>query len=70
MVRGTPDNVTSGQAWYDDHFVRTSQGWMIRERHCRILWSDNARLEWNPLRIDAAEGKVGFLTMFDKRNAI
>ena len=65
-----------GHGWYDDHWRRTSEGWRISERNCRILWADGnpavrgARrgLEWNPMRIDAAEGKIGFLTMFDKRH--
>jgi hypothetical protein len=74
--RGTPDHdVLHGQGWYDDHFVRTRDGWRIRERNCRIIWAEQMTMtagsqpEWHPLRLDAAEGKVGYLAMFDKRSS-
>ena len=65
-----------GQAWNDDHWVRTPKGWRIRERSCRILWSEGnpavrgakKPLRVNVMREDAAEGKIGFLTMYDKRS--
>ena len=64
-----------GQAWNDDHWVRTPQGWRIRERSCRILWSEGnpavrgakKPLRMNVMREEAAEGKIGFLTMYDRR---
>jgi hypothetical protein len=76
--RGTPGgDFLEGQAWYDDRFVRTPKGWRIGERNCRILWSDGnpaaaggrIPMEWHPMRIDAAEGKVGLLNLLDKRLA-
>ncbi|MFY9329445.1 MAG: nuclear transport factor 2 family protein [Georgfuchsia sp.] len=27
-----------GNGWYDDKLVKTSAGWRIRERTCRIIW--------------------------------
>jgi hypothetical protein len=64
-----------GQAWNDDRWVRTADGWRIRERSCRILWSEGnpavrgatKPLRMNVMREEAAEGKIGFLTMYDKR---
>lgn len=64
-----------GQGWYDDHWVRTPHGWRIAERNCRILWSDGnpaatggrVPMDWHPMRVDAAEGKIGFLERLDRR---
>ncbi len=64
-----------GQAWNDDHWVRTPMGWRIRQRSCRILWSEGnpavrgakRPLRPNVMREDAAEGKIGLLTLYDKR---
>ena len=74
VSKGAPDiDFVEGQAWYDDHWVRGPKGWLIAERNCRILWADGNRqgppLEWNPMRFDAAEGKMGFLNALDKRLA-
>lgn len=74
ISKGAPDiDFVEGQAWYDDHWARTPKGWLIAERNCRILWADGNRkgppLEWNPMRFDAAEGKMGVLNAIDKRLA-
>ena len=78
ITRGTSGNdYFEGQAWYDDHWTRTAdKGWLIKQRNCRILWSESGRLaeggrglQRNPMRIDAAEGKMGFLNRLDKRLA-
>ena len=71
LIKRTPElNYVEGQAWYDDHWVRTPTGWLIAERNCRILWSEGDRpLEWSPMRFDAAEGKMGVLNALDKRLA-
>jgi hypothetical protein len=74
LIKRTPAlDYREGQAWYDDHWVRTPKGWLIEERNCRILWSEGNRpgpaLEWNPMRVDAAEGRMGFLNALDKRLA-
>ena len=72
------DDYVEGQAWYDDHWTRTAdKGWLIKERNCRILWSESgkltesgrASLTRNPMRVDAAEGRMGLLNRLDKRLA-
>jgi hypothetical protein len=62
-----------GTGWYDDALVRTSDGWRIVKRVCRIMgWSGNpfvnetipgVKFELNTtvLRKDGAAGRVGFL---------
>ena len=40
-----------GTAWYDDVLARSTKGWLIKRRTCRILWSDG-----NPRVIGASEG--------------
>ena len=71
ILCGAPDiEYVEGQAWYDDHWVRTPKGWLIEERNCRILWAEGSRaLEWNLMRVDAADGRMGFLNALDKRLA-
>lgn len=78
ITKGTEaDDYFEGQAWYDDRWTRTKdRGWLISERNCRILWSESGRLaqggrglERNPMRADAAEGRMGFLNRLDKRLA-
>jgi hypothetical protein len=70
ICRGTPGgDFLEGMAWYDDALVRTAAGWRILRRHCRILWADGNPaatgakevMPWDVLRVEAAEGRVGYL---------
>jgi SnoaL-like domain len=76
IKRGTEGgDFLEGSAWYDDAWVRMAPGWRIKRRVCRILWTDgNPRatgagqhLPWDLLRVEAAEGKVGYLKAIDRR---
>ena len=62
-----------GTGWYDDALVRTSAGWRIRHRVCRISWwTGNPRvnetipgvrfeLDTTVLRHEAEAGRVAYL---------
>ena len=62
-----------GTGWYDDELIRTSDGWRIKQRVCRLVsWTGNPLVpvpnaEHNPdmktnvLSLDCQAGKVGFL---------
>lgn len=70
-VDGNP--LWDGTGWYDDALVRTSEGWRISHRACRITWwtGDPLVNETIPgvkfdlattvLRHEAAAGRVGVL---------
>ena len=62
-----------GTGWYDDHVVRTDDGWRIKKRVCRLQgWTGNPLVpephnEHNPdmnvkvLHTFAEAGEIGFL---------
>lgn len=62
-------------AWNDDSWVRTPKGWLIKERHCKILWAEGnpgilglpSLFPGQSLIKDAAAGKVGWLERVKKR---
>ncbi len=68
-----------GTGWYDDELVRTSAGWRIQHRVCKLLsWTGNPAVpepnrEHNPdmkanvLHEFAAEGKIAFLNAIQAR---
>jgi hypothetical protein len=67
--RAPSGDFLEGTAWYDDALIRTTAGWRIRRRACRILWAEGNPLAtgareampWDVLRLEAAQGKVGYL---------
>ncbi|OBA58389.1 hypothetical protein A5647_21195 [Mycobacterium sp. 1100029.7] len=71
-VDGNP--LWDGTGWYDDTWARTSEGWRITHRVCRITWwSGNSAvnetipgvtfdLATTVLRHEADAGRVGILT--------
>lgn len=43
-----------GNGWYDDHAIRTADGWRIDKRACRIIWWGG-----NPM-VNATDPNVSF----------
>lgn len=39
-----PPETTRHVGWYDDKYVRTPEGWRIRERHFKANWSEGSWL--------------------------
>ena len=73
MRRAAGEPLWDGTGWYDDTLVRTSGGWRIARRVCRITWwIGNPRvnetipgvkfdLTTSVLRREADAGRVGVL---------
>ena len=70
-VDGNP--LWDGSGWYDDELVKTSEGWRIKKRTCRVVWwvgnpmvnetipGIKFELETTQLRGEGEAGRVGFL---------
>jgi hypothetical protein len=62
-----------GTGWYDDELVRSTNGWLIKHRTCRVVWwggnplvqetipSVKFDLRSLSLRREGESGRVGFL---------
>ncbi len=69
-----------GSGWYDDEWVRANDGWQIKKRVCRVVWSTgNDRVKetvpgvtfekvYDSLRAEGAAGHLSFLNAIDARD--
>ncbi len=82
LVRKAADgnSLWDGSGWYDDDLVRTTEGWRIQHRTCRIAWwvgnplvnealpGVKFELQTTVLRHDGDAGNVRYLNRIEKNS--